>query len=138
MLYSYDGITWTNIDSPLFNEGTKEVCLSLCSNGKRTIVIGNYDQFDIKTGINTNRKIIGYSDDGITWLSLDTDISEISADAKIKWDGAVFIIITGSTTYYSIDGIDWNIHRINIGDDSGNMMITDIFTQYEDSNIFCI
>ena len=139
MLYSYDGITWTNIDSTLFNKDTKDVCVSLCSNGKRTIVL----PYNVISGDENN---IGYSDDGITWLSIYF-YDKIYEGSKIKWDGSQFIILNrgifsnGSyyyDSYYSIDGINWKgstfIH--NIGPGYEDYRIMDIFTQYENCNTF--
>ena len=105
LLYSLNGITWTNSISTPF----PTAALSALWNGTRWVAVGS--------GNSTDTQSTAYSSDGITWtLSTSNAMSNISATqySGVAWNGQIWVVcgtagnnITLQGVFYSYDGINW-------------------------------
>ena len=89
MAYSYDGITWIGLETPVFTQGN-----GIAWNGSMWVAVGS--------GANT----IAYSYNGIAWTG--SSIFSTQGNA-VAWNGSMWIAVGSGTIImaYSYDGINW-------------------------------
>ena len=103
LAYSYDGIYWTTVSSPITS-----VVTGLACNNEKIIAIGS--------SLTGSGNTIAYSNDliGSQWTGLETSIlnnTNISNFPNVKWIGHKFVAFGTDTInriVYSSDGINWN------------------------------
>ena len=104
ILYSPDGITWTEANSIAASNGyTNNRVLALGSNESMFIAAGNSS---------STKGYIFYSYDAITWTPV-TLASGIANPQSISWNGSIWLITgqaastTNVSSLFSTDGINW-------------------------------
>jgi hypothetical protein len=98
--YSYNGITWTTYTNAFTL--SSRACFS--TYGINPIPYIQQPTIAVGFGQNT----LAYSDDGINWLGLGTNIfSTIGRD--VAWNGTIWVAmgVGGNSIAYSKDGIQW-------------------------------
>jgi hypothetical protein len=97
MAYSYDGINWVGIPTPVFSN-TSSIGSGIAFNGRIWVAGGS-------GAINT----LAYSCCGIVWNGLGAGIFTTNS-SNIAWNGLLWVATggnAGNTLAYSYDGINW-------------------------------
>ncbi len=91
IVYSYDGINWSNTSSTVFSAG-----FGVAWNGSMWVSVGY--------GVNS----IAYSYDGLIWTGIGTSIFS-SQGNSVVWNGSMWVAVGEGTNSiaYSYDGITW-------------------------------